>query len=173
MQIAILSDGVAHEDDADLARRYGDRVVLHENATSAILHRLLGGADLAVLPALEDGYALFALQAQRYGALPVARADGLITDAVVDADAQLSSGTGFTFEEASAEALYSAMMRAASAYQERAKFRAMQKRAMLRDHSWDRTARLLERVYRGTKAVEELAGLPGGQEAAVADLATA
>lgn len=173
VQIAILSDGVAHEDDADLARRYGDRVVLHENATSAILHRLLGAADLAVLPALEDGYALFALQAQRYGALPVARADGLITDAVVDADAQLSSGTGFTFEEASAEALYSAMMRAASAYQERAKFRAMQKRAMLRDHSWDRTARLLERVYRGTKAVEELAGLPGGQEAAVADLATA
>ena len=122
-----------------------------------MLHRLLGAADLAVLPALEDGYALFALQAQRYGALPVARAEGLITDAVVDADAQLNSGTGFTFEEGSAEALYGTMMRAASAFQERAKFRATQKRAMLRDHSWDRTARLLERVYRSTKSVDETA----------------
>ena len=155
LQIVILSDGTAHEDDADVARRYSDRIVVQENATSAVLHRLLGAADLVVHPALEDGYALFALQAQRYGALPIARAEGLIIDAVIDADAQLNSGTGFTFEEGSAEALYGAMMRAAAAFQERAKFRATQKRAMLRDHSWDRTARLLERVYRGTKAVEE------------------
>jgi starch synthase len=105
-----------------------------------------------VLPALDDPFGALALQAQRYGALPIGRADGLVADAVVDADAQLSSGTGFTFEEASAEALFGALVRAVAAYRDRPRFRALQQRAMVRDHSWDRSARLVERVYRSLRS---------------------
>jgi len=151
VQMVVLSSGAVHEDVADLARRFPDRLAVRGEFEAALLHRLLGGADLCVLPSLDDPFGVLALQAQRYGAAPVARAEGLVADAVVDADAQLASGTGFTFEEASAEALFGTVMRATSAYRDRPRFRALQQRAMLRDHSWDRTARLLERVYRGAR----------------------
>ncbi|MBX7194240.1 MAG: glycogen/starch synthase [Sandaracinaceae bacterium] len=151
VQMIVLSSGPLHEDVADLARRFPDRIGAKGEAPSPMLHRLLGAADLCVLASLDDPFGVLALEAQRYGALPVGRADGLVADAVVDADAQLSSGTGFTFEEASAEALFGAIMRASTAFRDRARFRAAQQRAMLRDHSWDRSARLLERVYRGLR----------------------
>lgn len=152
LQLVVLSVGALHEDIADLARRFPDRLQARSDAGAALLHRVLGAADLCLLPALEDAYGVLALQAQRYGVLPVGRAEGLVADAVVDADAQLVSGTGFTFDEASAEALFGAVMRGVAAFQDRRRFRALQQRAMMRDHSWDRTARLLERVYRNARA---------------------
>lgn len=161
VQLVVLSEGAVHEDDADLARRFPDRLVAKE-ADAQLFHRVLGAADLVLLPALDDGYGLLALQAQRYGALPIARAEGLVVDGVVDADAQLVSGTGFTFEEASVEALFGAVMRAVTAYANRDRFRQMQKRAMLCDHSWDRSARLLERVYRHAKGIATPSVAPAG-----------
>jgi starch synthase len=152
VQLLVLSVTPLHEDVADLARRFPDRVAAKGEAPSPMLHRALGAADLCVLPALDDPFGALALQAQRYGALPIGRADGLVADAVVDADAQLSSGTGFTFEEASAEALFGALVRAVAAYRDRPRFRALQQRAMVRDHSWDRSARLVERVYRSLRS---------------------
>lgn len=160
VQIVALSSSAVHEDVADLARRFPDRLAARGEAEQALLHRVLGGADLCVLPALDDPFGVLALQAQRYGVAPVARAEGLVADAVVDADAQLASGTGFTFEEASAEAIFGAIMRASSAYRDRARFRALQQRAMVRDHSWDRTARLIERVYRGARPAATEASAP-------------
>jgi len=151
LQLVVLSTGAPHEDVADLARRFPDRLAAMGEVPVPFLHRMLGAADLCVLPALEDAFGVLALQAQRYGALPVARAEGLVADAVVDCDAQLASGTGFTFEETSAEALFGALMRGATAFRDRARFRTTQQRAMVRDHSWDRTARLVERVYRGLR----------------------
>ncbi len=148
VQLVVLSRGAEHEDVADLARRYPDRLRSVSDATDALVHRVLGGAELAILPAMEDPFGTLALEAERYGAIPVARAIGLVADAVVDADAELVSGTGFTFDEASAEALFGAIMRASTAHRNRERFRAMAARAMERDHSWDRSARQVERVYR-------------------------
>lgn len=152
LQFVVLATSTVHEDVADLARRFPDRLVARPETAPALLHRVLGAADLCVLPALEDAYGVLALQAQRYGVLPVGRAEGLVADAVVDADAQLATGTGFTFDEASAEALFGAIMRAVAAFQDRGRFRALQQKAMMRDQSWDRSARLVERVYRAARA---------------------
>lgn len=152
VQLLVLSTAPLHEDVADLARRFPDRVAAKGEAPLPMLHRALGASDLCVLPSLDDAFGVLALQAQRYGALPIGRAEGLVADAVVDADAQLSSGTGFTFEEAAAEAFYGTIMRAVSAFRDRNRFRAAQQRAMVRDHSWDRSARLVERVYRGLRS---------------------
>ncbi len=157
VQLVVLSQGATHEDVADLARRFPDRLAAMGEVPTPFVHRLLGAADLCVLPSLEDAFGVLALQAQRYGTLPVGRAEGLVADAVVDCDAQLASGTGFTFEEASAEALFGAIMRGATAFRDRPRFRAAQQRAMTRDHSWDRTARLVERVYRGLRSAPALA----------------
>lgn len=151
VQLVVLSKGPVHEDVADLARRFPDRLAARET-DDAFLHRCLGAAEVVIVAAVDDPFAVLALEAQRYGAAPVARAEGLVADCVVDADAGLVSGTGFTFDEASADALFGAIMRARGAFDDRPRFRALQARAMSRDHSWDRAARLVEKVYRGARA---------------------
>lgn len=147
---------------ADAARRYPDRVRVRTGADQAFVHRALGAADALVYAELDDAYPALALAALRYGALPIVRRRGLAADAVVDCDAKLISGTGFTFDGGTPDALLGAVQRAQAAFTSRGQFRAVQVRAMRIDHSWDRTARILERLYRGARPapaeVTEVAG---------------
>jgi starch synthase len=87
------------------------------------------------------------LVAQRYGALPVAEALGGIPDVVVDMDAELETGTGFTYDRESDDALLGAVERAVSAFG-RPEFSLLRRRIMRRDLGWDRPARRYVQVYR-------------------------
>lgn len=137
----------------ELAARFPDRVVLRTGVDVPTAHRALGAADLAILPALDDARPTLQMEAHRYATLPVGRKLGLFADTVVDCDAQLRSGDGFAFDEASAEAMLGAIQRAVAAYQQRAAFRAAQVRAISADHGWERPARLSQRVYQQAQAV--------------------
>lgn len=87
------------------------------------------------------------LVAQRYGALPIAEASGAMADVVVDADAELATGTGFLYDSGSEEALLGALERALSAYTH-PQFPRFRRRVMRRDLGWDRPARRYVQLYR-------------------------
>ncbi|MCS6856762.1 MAG: glycogen/starch synthase [Sandaracinaceae bacterium] len=146
--IVVLSESALPERVKQLAKRFPDRLVAHGEASDALLHRALGAAELCILPALDDPFGIIALQAQRYGALPIARAHGLVADTVVDLDAHLQSGTGFLFDEATEEAFFGTCMRAFGSYRQRLAFRHAAQRAMRCDHSWEKSARAIEQIYR-------------------------
>ncbi|MDQ3037666.1 MAG: glycogen synthase [Myxococcota bacterium] len=131
-----------------LAARWSDRIAVRHDADQGMVHRVIGASDLVLVPSPHDPSGARAMQAHRYGALPIARRAGGIADAVVDCDAKLVSGTGFLWDEASGEAMLGAMQRAISAFAQAPQFRAMQHRVMTIDHSWDRSARLYDRLYR-------------------------
>ena len=133
---------------ASYAARFPDRVALRANADQSLVHRAIGGADLVILPSLDDEAATRQMHAHRYGALAVGRRIGLFADTTVDVDAKLSSGDSFGFDEGTADALYGAITRAIAAYAQTASFRKLQLRAMRVDHAWERAARLTERAYR-------------------------
>ncbi len=152
VQLVVLADGAS---DAALtgalaqhAERWTDRVSVRRDADVPLVHRAHGAADLVIVPEIGGATAFEAMQAHRYGALPIGRLAGAFADCVVDVDAKLTSGTGFAFAAPSAEALLAACQRAAAAFTDRAAFRVLSHRAMLVDHSWERSARLHERVYR-------------------------
>lgn len=110
--------------------------------------RLLGAADLVVMPSRYEPCGLVQMEGQRYGALPVARRTGGLGDTIADAAPDLASGTGFLFDEASAEALVAAVRRALAAM-ELPGWEAMRRRAMRAPPSWMGPARRYEAVYRG------------------------
>jgi starch synthase len=85
----------------------------------------------------------------RYGTLPIVRATGGLDDTVVDVDEEPSRGTGFTFREYSADALVATVNRALSLYKNTRRWKAIQRRAMAEDHSWDVSAREYVKVYEG------------------------
>ena len=73
---------------------------------------MFGAADLVAVPSRFEPCGLVQMYAQRYGALPVAHATGGLKDTIVDCDAKLETGTGFLFEEPTADALLGATERA-------------------------------------------------------------
>src|SRR5690606_21127721 len=84
---------------------------------SAAERRLLAAADLVVAPSPYDATGSLPRKAQRYGAAPVAHARGAARDTVVDADADLETGTGFLYSELTGESLYGALARGIAAFQ--------------------------------------------------------
>ncbi|MBI4567777.1 MAG: glycogen synthase [Planctomycetes bacterium] len=113
-----------------------------------LTHRLLAGADMALLPARSDSSGLGALTAARYGAIPIARAVGGLAEAVTDHTAAgPRSGDGFLFTDETPAALLAAFDRALAAWRDRPLWQALVSRAMSREHSWALAAAEYARLY--------------------------
>jgi starch synthase len=148
-QIVIAGDG-----DASLVAKIEDavgkgpgRAVFIRAASEHVVHRMFAGADLALVPSRFEPCGLVQLYAQRYGALPVARATGGLVDTIVDCDAKLETGTGFLFDDETADALVGAVERGLAA-RTSPRWPALVRRVMRLDRGWERPARQYEQVYR-------------------------
>jgi starch synthase len=127
--------------------RHRDRFALVSNPDAALSRRLYAAADIALIPSRRAPCGTRQLIAMRYGALPVARATGGLTDTIVDVDAELTTGTGVLFDEDSADALAGAVGRALAAYAS-PHFADLRRRMMRQDLGWDRPARRYLQIYR-------------------------
>jgi starch synthase len=152
-QIVVCGDGdraIMKRLDEVVAKSDG-RAVFVRAASETLVHRTFGAADLVLVPSRFEPCGLVQLYAQRYGALPVARATGGIVDTVVDCDAQLETGTGFLFHEDSVEALVGATQRGIAA-RATARWPALVRRVMRLDRGWERAARQYEQLFRSLSA---------------------
>lgn len=140
--VAALEEAVKKAESA--AR---ERVVFARGAAQALVHRVFGAADLVLVPSRFEPCGRAQMIAQRYGAAPVAHATGGLVDTVVDCDAQLETGTGFLFDEPTADALFGAVQRGISAF-ESARWPVLRRRVMRLDHGWERAARKYEQAYK-------------------------
>jgi starch synthase len=148
-QIAIAGDGdpeLVARIEAAVAASDG-RAVFSRNAPEALVHRMMSAADILLVPSRFEPCGLVQQYAQRYGALPVARATGGLVDTVVDCDAKLETGTGFLFDAETSNALVGACERAIAARTEPA-WPVLVKRVMRLDRSWDGPARRYEALMK-------------------------
>lgn len=127
--------------------RHRDRFAFVSTPDAALARRLHAAADIALVPSRREPCGTRQLIAMRYGALPVARATGGLTDTIVDIDAELTTGTGVLFDEDSADALAGAVGRALAAYVS-PHFPDLRRRMMRQDLGWDRPARRYLQIYR-------------------------
>ncbi len=138
---------------AAAAERYPENCVFLESTKEAMEHKLLAAADIVVTAAPRDPSGHSILCAQRYGALPVAFAADAALDAIVDADAELSTGTGILYDTLDADALVAAVQRALGLVTS-PKRGTLVSRIMRRDLGWDRPARRYLHVYRQALAAK-------------------
>jgi starch synthase len=111
------------------------------------LRRLVAAADFVMTLRRGAPCAYDELAAQRYGAFPLAHQSGGVPDVLVDIDAELETGTGFTYDDFGEESLLGVVRRAVSAYAH-PDFYALRRRLLRRDVGWDRAARRYVQVYR-------------------------
>jgi starch synthase len=144
VQLAVLGAGEPPHERAlqAAAARHPGKIGVAIGFDEDLAHLIEAGADLFLMPSRYEPCGLNQMYSQRYGTPPVARATGGLKDTIVDEE------TGFLFERADSAALVEAVRRAAAAYREPQRWRAIQRKAMERDFSWDARARQYAALYR-------------------------
>jgi starch synthase len=148
-QLVVLGTGdeAVHEALLALEQRHPQRVKIWLDFNPPLGQRIYGGCDVFMMPSRYEPCGLGQLISLRYGAVPLVRRTGGLADTVADADTALSRGTGFVFEQATADALRGAAERAIVAFTNGDGWRAMQLRGMRQDWSWGRAALKYAEMY--------------------------
>ena len=100
--------------------------------------RIYAGGDIYLMPSKSEPCGLSQMNAMRYGTVPVVHATGGLKDTVPPCDENGEGGLGFTFQSYNADDFYAAVKRALDLYNDNNEaFRALQKKEMEMDFSWD------------------------------------
>jgi starch synthase len=133
---------------AEVAKRHPKKFSTHLTFDDAMAHRIYAGSDIIMMPSRYEPCGLGQMIGMAYGTIPVVRATGGLADTVIDADDNKRDGVGFSFERYTGRAMVEAMERAIKAYEAPRRWRAIMRRAMARDFSWERSAREYLKLYR-------------------------
>ncbi len=147
--ITLIVSGPAEIRDAnhELLAPFPKQVKWVESLSPGDRRRVLAAADFYLSLNRREPSGQRLLQASRYGAIPVAFRADAVTDVIVDADAELLTGTGIIFESMTQRAVVSAIARSIAAYRSDS-FVGFLKRVLRQDLGWDRAARRHLQLYR-------------------------
>jgi len=151
-QLAVQGRGDASLEAAFTAAAlaHPGRVAVRIAYDEAQAHRLIGGADVILMPSRFEPCGLTQMYGLRYGTLPLVRRVGGLADTVVDAtDEAVRAGraTGFTFDAADASALAATVQRAVQALKQPDVWRGLMRTAMAQDFSWSGSAKRYLALY--------------------------
>jgi starch synthase len=143
-QIAILGLGDPEIEHmlSRTSRRHRDNIGVLIGFNEPMARRIVAGSDFTLMPSRFEPCGLTQMQAQRYGALPIAHATGGLTDTIDDGT------TGFLFSTLTSHGLMEACHRAFEAYEDDAQIEEMRRAAMARCFSWSAAAVEYEALYR-------------------------
>ena len=125
----------------ELAEEFPDRVCAKITFDLGLAARIYAGGDIYLMPSKSEPCGLSQMNAMRYGTVPVVHATGGLRDTVPPCDENGEGGLGFTFQSYNGDDFKAAIKRCLTLYHEnRDGFRALQKRQMQQDFSWDKPA---------------------------------
>jgi len=123
-----------------LGEKFPEQVASHLIFDDVLPHLIWSGADAVLIPSRFEPAGLVQMEAMRYGSVPIVRKTGGLADTVEDYNPRNNTGTGFVFKEYDSMALGIAVTRAFENYRHRQVWQGIQKRAMEKDFSWEKSA---------------------------------
>jgi len=150
LYLVVLGSGDADYEAGlrEAAAAHPEHIAVRIGYDEALAHKIEAGADIFLMPSQYEPSGLNQMYSLRYGTVPVVRATGGLDDTIED-------GTGFKFEDYSAQALLAAVSAASSAFQDRKGWEAMMRSGMRKDYSWrvsaSEYAALYQRLLDGGK----------------------
>ena len=139
-QLLILGTGEPQYETffKDLANQFPEQVAAKITFNLKLASRIYAGGDIYLMPSKSEPCGLSQMNAMRYGTVPVVHATGGLKDTVPPADENGEGGLGFTFQSYNADDFMAALKRALALYNNnREGFRALQKKEMETDFSWN------------------------------------
>lgn len=142
-QLLILGTGEPKYENffRQLQQEYPQKMSANITFDLGLASRIYGGGDIYLMPSKSEPCGLSQMNAMRYGTVPVVHATGGLADTVPPVDALGQGGLGFTFQSYNAHDFAAAIQRCITLYRtDIDAFRALQKRDMQQDFSWDKPA---------------------------------
>ncbi len=150
LQVVLLGTGDREAEHffGTMSARRPDKFKAWIGFDNGLAHRIEAGADFFVMPSRFEPCGLNQMYSLRYGTLPIVRATGGLVDTVQTYREDAGDGTGFVFGDLTPDALADTIGWALSTWFDRPHHvRAMRRRAMEQDFSWDHAAEAYERLY--------------------------
>jgi starch synthase len=154
-QLVVMGTGDSRYHDMlnALVTRYPQQVAAFLTFNRPTEQRIYAGSDIFLMPSRFEPCGLNQMLAMRYGAVPVVHAVGGLADSVADYEPTTDTGSGFSFSQYDAMALFAALVRALETYRHRAIWHGLIRRCMSVDFSWQRSAQLYVDLYLRALAV--------------------
>jgi starch synthase len=142
ISLFLLGSGDKRYQDAlsSLANKYPHKAHVHVGFDNRLSHEIEAGADMFLMPSRFEPCGLNQLYSLKYGTVPIVHKTGGLADTV-------TPSVGFLFESYTSEEMLKAVREAVEAYRDREKWLGLMRAGMLRDWSWDKSARRYADVY--------------------------
>lgn len=131
----------------EAGKRHQGSFSLHLEHDEPLARAIYAGADMMLIPSLYEPCGLTQLIAMRYATVPIARATGGLVDTISDYDHIKGIGTGFMFSGYNPSALEECVKRALAVHVDAKRWRALMRRCMGMDFSWDSPVDKYIRLY--------------------------
>ncbi len=139
MQLVLLGTGTKkyHRFFEDAMFDYRGKFSCYLGFDDELAHLIEAGSDIFLIPSRYEACGLNQMYSQMYGTVPVVRKTGGLADTVEPFDATTGEGTGFVFEDYSAESMIEALSRAINLFNEDKKaWSTIQKNGMRQNFTW-------------------------------------
>ncbi|EFM12033.1 glycogen/starch synthase, ADP-glucose type [Paenibacillus curdlanolyticus YK9] len=148
VQFVIVSNGDDIYEDffREAALRYPDRFafVLYDNDFA---YQAYAGSDMFLMPSGYEPCGIGQLIALRYGAVPIVRQVGGLSDSIQPFDEQTGEGNGFVFKPYFAKVMLYTIRKAIEAFHRPDSWRTVVQNGMREDHSWNKYTKQYADVY--------------------------
>ena len=154
-QLVLLGTGDAamQRTALELSHHYSGKISVYVGFDESLSHLVEAGADIFLMPSRFEPCGLNQMYSQRYGTPPVVHATGGLVDTVVDCtktNLEQDTASGFVFGNGLGTlGLFAAAQRAATAFQDKKTWRALQRNGMGKDFSWGKSAAAYFDIYEG------------------------
>jgi starch synthase len=153
-RLVILGSGAQPYEEflSSLSQRYPQKVAVRVGFDDVLAHQIEAGSDCFLMPSRYEPCGLNQIYSLRYGTIPIVRATGGLKDTVMPFNPETGEGTGFVFQDASGDALFSAVNEALTIFANPTAWRRLMRNAMAQDFSWRESATRYVELYQRTIA---------------------
>ena len=135
-----------------IAKSYPHKVGVYIGYNNELSHLVEAAADIFLMPSRYEPCGLNQIYSLKYGTVPVVRKTGGLNDTVQDwheyQGAGQDSGTGFSFNDYTGDALQTTLLRAIDTFQNKIVWTQIQRNGMKKEYSWANAARAYVDLYR-------------------------
>lgn len=150
MQFVLLGTGEKRYEDAfrAIASRHPDKMSANIFFDTALSSMIYAASDFVLVPSVFEPCGLTQLIGLKYGAVPIVRETGGLSDTVRSYNEHTCQGNGFSFAECNSHDLEFTVNRALDFYFNRnATYRAIQQTGMAQDYSWKESSQKYVELY--------------------------